>query len=284
MHNNSREHDALRIGVAAFFELLVEELKGEPRMQGYYQFLNGSQGRLYFRKNYFTRRLEYVARHIGPQGSSVWDCGCGFGSTALFLALNGYRVYGTTIETIHEEVLPRRLQYWAKYGDTSGFTLAQRNLWEADENRPAVDRIIVQDTLHHLEPIGDALIALRDALNPGGMIIAVEENGANLIARLNLFMRRGFKRIREIEDPRTGNPMLFGDENTRSFQVWTGLFKEAGLNVTDHEYIRYYLPFAWRKSKYARLREREERLWRRNALCREYGFFGLNMALEKRVE
>ena len=164
-----------------FFDHFVEELKHAPAMAGYYRFLEGGSRRFYFRKNYFCRRLAYAAAHVGPAQHVVWDCGCGFGTTGLFLALNGYTVLGTTVESEYDDVIPERLAYWSRFGDVSGFQYAHKDLFDAAECDAQYDRIIVQDTLHHLEPIDEAVLRLRRALKPRGAIVAIEENGANIM-------------------------------------------------------------------------------------------------------
>jgi hypothetical protein len=51
-----------------------------------------------FRKSYVTQRLHYILDHLPTPDAAIWDCGCGYGTTAIFLALNGYKVHGTTLE------------------------------------------------------------------------------------------------------------------------------------------------------------------------------------------
>jgi len=261
-----------------FFDLFVQELRADDTemSRDYYKFAgNAGAGKYMFRKSYFLSRLEYLYRHIGPKDAAIWDAGCGYGTTGIFLALNGYRVRGTTIGRQYGERLPTRLAFWSRHGEVSGFTMAYEDLLEHLPDAPRYDRIIVQDTLHHLEPIGDALHVLREALKPEGKIIAIEENGGNLIQRARLYARRR-KRVVEYRDEVLGKNVCFGDENIRPFETWRNLFEAAGMGIDDHEYIRLFPPPFWSKNNYARRREQENRLYKNHHFLRDYLYFGVN--------
>ena len=263
----------MAISVDQFYDLLIEEIKARPQLQGYYRFLQ-NPGKELWRKAYFCQRLEYIERHA--QGySSIWDIGCGYGTTAIFLVLNGYKVHGTTLEYYFKEI-PDRVAYWSQFGDLSGFTYDYENLYDTT-NTSVFDAIIVQDTIHHTEPVTEALRIIHDALRPGGRVIAVEENGLNIIQRLKLYKQRGNKRIIELYDERLKKTILLGNENIRSLSKWRGLFEEAGLPIEDDtiEYVRV-LPAKLFGSNYVSSVSKEQRMWRKNSLLRDYFFFGLS--------
>jgi len=109
------------ITVEVFFNLFIEELKQNKNLRTYYKFLNNSSG-LEFRKAYFCQRLQYIYDNIGEKTSKIWDCGCGYRTTAIFLALNGIATNGSTLEFYYQEI-PKRLEYWKKYGKI------QHKLW-----------------------------------------------------------------------------------------------------------------------------------------------------------
>lgn len=263
----------MAISVDQFYDLLIEEIKARPQLQGYYRFLQ-NPGKELWRKAYFCQRLEYIERHARGY-SSIWDIGCGYGTTAIFLVLNGYKVHGTTLEYYFKEI-PDRLDYWSKFGDLSGFTFDYENLYDTT-NTSVFDAIIVQDTIHHTEPVKEALRIIHDALRPGGRVIAVEENGLNIIQRLKLYKQRGNKRIIELYDERLKKTILLGNENIRSLDVWRKLFEDAKLKVEDEtiEYVRV-LPARLFGKDYATAIAREQRLWRKHPLLRDYFFFGLS--------
>lgn len=263
----------MSISVEQFYDLLIEEIKARPQLQGYYRFLQ-HPGKELWRKAYFCQRLEYIQRHA-KGFDSIWDIGCGYGTTAIFLVLNGHKVHGTTLEYYYKEIA-ERVAWWSKQGDLSGFTYDYENLYDTT-NKNHYDAIIVQDTIHHTEPVNEALRIIHDALRPGGRVIAAEENGLNIIQRLKLYKQRGNKRIIEFYDERLGKTILLGNENIRSLDAWRKLFDEAKLKVEEDtiEYVRV-LPARLFGKNYSAAIAREQRLWRKYPLLRDYFFFGLS--------
>jgi SAM-dependent methyltransferase len=268
-----------------FFELMLKELEVHTEMQPYYKFL-GKKSSWHFRRNYFLQRLRYIQKNIVEQGKkdvAIWDCGCGYGTTCLFLALNGIKTYGTTLE-FYFETVQKRKEYWSKYGDTSLFTCTYENLFD---NRPppaSYDWIIVQDTLHHLEPIDEALQIFNSSLKKGGKILSVEENGSNIIQRIKLYKYRGNRRIITIWDEKLQKDILIGNENIRSLDSWQQLFIKNGFRITDDsvQYVRYFLPIHYRFSDPEKLLQKEQQIQEGKGIRREYFFFGLNFIAEKK--
>jgi len=267
--------------VSEFFELFLAELRANPALTGYYKLL-ARPASFEFRKAYLVQRLHYILAHLPDKQAAIWDCGCGFGTTALFLALNGYKVHGTTLEFYFAQ-LPGRLRYWAQFGDVSGFTYSYENLFDSPPAPATYDHVIIQDTLHHLEPLPTALGILREALRPGGQLIVVEENGANLVQSLKLYLRRGNKRIIELYDDTLQKNILVGNENIRSLATWRRELARQGLEVPESgvQYIRLFPPFLFRPERVARLLKRENALWRRSPVLKEGFFFGLNFLATK---
>lgn len=267
-----------------FFELLTKELETHTEMQPYYKFL-GDKSSWHFRRNYFLERLRYIKKYLvdAPDAEryrkelSIWDCGCGYGTTCLYLAMNGIKTFGTTLEFYFETVTKRKA-WWSQYGDTSLFTCTYENLFD---NKPAPDSydwIIVQDTLHHLEPIDDALQIFNNSLRKGGRILSVEENGNNIIQRIKLYKYRGNKRIITIFDEKLQKDILIGNENIRSLDTWERLFEKNGFSIAPQtvNYVRYYLPFQYKNADAEKLLEQERRIQETKNWKREYFFFGLN--------
>lgn len=269
-----------------FFELLLKELEVHTEMQPYYKFL-GKKSSWHFRRNYFLQRLRYIQKYLVDAGNtavnaSIWDCGCGYGTTCLYLAMNGIKTYGTTLE-FYYDTIQKRKEYWGKYGDTSLFTCTYENLFD---NRPApatYDWIIVQDTLHHLEPIDDALQIFSSSLKKGGKILSIEENGNNIIQRIKLYKYRGNKRIITIWDEKLQKDILLGNENIRSLDQWENLFVKNGFKVdaASVQYLRYFLPVNYRFSDPEQLLAKEQQIQKDKGFRREYFFFGLNFIAEK---
>lgn len=259
-----------------FFELFVKELESYPELWTYYKF-HTDEGSFEFRKAYFMQRLNYIDKAIQQKDSTIWDIGCGYGTTAIYLALNGYKVHGTTLE-FYYKILPKRLEYWSQFGDVSGFTYDYEDLFDAGVSRPVFDYIIVQDTLHHLEPLQQALGIIHAHLKNDGRLIVIEENGKNIVQRLKLFRQRGNKRIIEMYDEKLKKKILLGNENIRSLETWKNELAQQHLKIEPESvhYVRAYPPSLFNRLGYDRAIAREQQLWQKNQLMRDYFFFGIN--------
>lgn len=266
--------------VEHFFELLLEELKENPQFRSYYKFLDDPK-MFEFRKAYFVQRLAYIEKHIKDKNSRIWDCGCGYGTTCIFLAMNGYKSYGSTLEFYYKEI-PKRLEFWKKHGDVSLYSYGYENMFDSHPEPKSTDIIIIQDTLHHLEPLQDAISIFHKVLDDQGKMILVEENGNNVIQNFKLYLRRGNKRIIEIYDEKLDKKILLGNENIRSLKTWRKELNKGGFNIPEDsvQYIRYYFPYAYKQGA-EKVIEKEQQLWRKNKFLRENFFFGLNYIAEK---
>ena len=141
----------------------------------------------------------------------------------------------------------------------------------------------MQDTLHHLEPLDKALDICNKALKSTGKLIAVEENGNNLIQSLKLYLQRGNKRIIEIYDETFKKNIVIGNENIRSLKQWNQEFSAQGLKIdtANLQYIRLYPPPVFNWKKYDTALQSEQRLWKNNSVLKEYFFFGINFTASK---
>jgi len=265
--------------VDEFFDLFLEELKSNQALWYYYKFL-GDPKKLGFRKAYFCQRLQYIIDHIGPVDQRIWDCGCGYGTTALFLAMNGYRVYGSTLEFYFKEI-EKRKNYWKQFGDSSLFEAAYEDIYTLDFTN-CFDTIILQDTLHHLEPITEALEIFHRSLRKDGKLLVIEENGANLIQNLKLIKQRGFKKIGKLYDETLKKEVLFGNENIRSLSHWRKLLTDKGFSIDDSSVrnIRF-LPSSSFVRNYENAIRKEEKIAKQFSLLKEYFYFGINFIVTK---
>ena len=211
----------------------------------------------------------------------VFDLGCGYGTTALFLVLNGYSVSGITLE-FYFKTIKERMAYWGAFGDVSGFTYEYRNILDGI-NTNLYDVIIAQDTLHHLEPIGQALKIIHQGLKSDGILIAVEENGSNIVQNLKLIKQRGFKKVKTIYDEVLMKDILIGDENIRSLSAWKVLFHYNNLiiNSKSVNYIRFFYPWSYHYRPIHELMDREQELQHKSLLLKKWFFFGLNFVAQK---
>ena len=270
------------MSVERFFELFLEELKHSEQLRSYYKYLEDEQ-RFNFRKAYFIQRLHYIANHIfdakDPSELDVFDCGCGYGTTDFFLAMNGVGTVGSTLEFYYDHLEPR-YEYWSQFGEANLFEANYENLFDNPPRGQGFDRVIVQDTLHHLEPLPDALHLLKRALRPDGKMILIEENGSNIIQNLKLFKQRGFNRVVEMYDERLEKTILLGNENIRSVGTWEKAFAKAGMQLGDLEYVRYHLPGKAAKHSVDELIAQEQRIADQSLLKRKYRFFGINFTAQ----
>ncbi|MBN1181047.1 MAG: class I SAM-dependent methyltransferase [Bacteroidales bacterium] len=266
--------------VDVFFELFLEELKESPELHKYYKFLQGKKS-FGFRKAYFSQRLQYISDNIQDKSSVIWDCGCGYGTTALYLAMNGYRVKGSTLEFYYEQI-EKRKAWWSRHGDTSLFEVSYENIFDSHPESATIDIIILQDTLHHLEPVGEAIYILHKVLKPGGYIILIEENGNNIIQNAKLLIHRGNKRVIELYDEKLKKTFLLGNENIRGLKKWEKIFGQEGLQVDDAliKYIRILPPFSFKGNVNENI-AREQKIIDRNRLLKKRFAFGLNMIVRK---
>lgn len=267
--------------VEEFFELFLKELNQNTDLQFYYKFL-GKSSSFNFRKAYFIQRLQYIADQIDKKDAVIWDCGCGYGTTCLFLAMNGYKTVGSTLEFYYNQI-EKRKDFWGEYGDVSLFTANYENIFDNHPSNDSIDYVILQDTLHHLEPIQQALSILKNSLKKEGKILVSEVNGNNYFERTRFFIQRGNKRIIEIWDEKLQKNILLGNENIRSLKVWRDEFIKHDLVIHDNKvkYIRFYLPFNYNDNNINDIILKEQKIWKKHPFLKEYLFFGLNFVANK---
>jgi SAM-dependent methyltransferase len=262
--------------VEEFLELFIKELEINSDLRGYYRLLN-SKNRLLWRKAYLEQRLEYVYSHLGVPSAKIWDVGCGYATTSIFLALNGYRVFGNTLEFYYDKI-GSRLDYWSQFGNLNELRIEYANLFDMPIAMQQYDAIIAQDTLHHLEPVQKAVDIFRLSLKPEGRLIVTEENGNNIFISLKNFSIRGLNRINTYYDERLQKVILFGNENARSIQAWNEILKLGGFAMVekDMEYIRFFPPCCFTPDHYIEIIEKERKIGKNLKLLRELLFFGIN--------
>jgi SAM-dependent methyltransferase len=270
-----------------FFELFEKEINTYENtnsygIKDYYKF--AKKGVLYYwRKAYLLQRLEFINSQIvsnAKKNISVWDVGCGFGTSSLFLAMNNIKSTGLTIEGYHN-LHPARKKYWKTYGNSDLFEVKIQNLFEMPIAEEFYDYILVQDTLHHLEPIDQALQIFRKALKNEGKIIIVDDNGNNIMQRIKLYIYRKNKRVIKFYDENLKKEILFGNENVRPLQKWTNIFANNGFKISDIEFIRFLPPVLINEKNGAGLVSFEQKFWRKSKFFREWFYWGLNFVANK---
>jgi 2-polyprenyl-3-methyl-5-hydroxy-6-metoxy-1,4-benzoquinol methylase len=269
------------MNVEEFLELFIRELETNRSLRNYYRLIDSSIS-FTFRKAYLRQRLSYVDRYVTKAGAAIWDIGCGYANTAIYLTLKGHKVTGTTLEYYYDQI-QQRMEYWSRCGNLDKLNIGYQDLFDTTYPAGSFDYIITQDTLHHLEPIDKALQMIESALSKTGLLIVSEENGRNLFIRSKNFLKRGNKRIIEYHDPKLNKTLLLGNENVRPYENWKKELNKAGLSIDDRhtEYIRFYPPFLIRSGNYPARIKQEQKYWKRNAWLKNYFFFGINFIAKK---
>lgn len=266
-----------------FYQHLCEELRQNRSLYPYYKLVDGSVSQQQYRKAYFLQRLEYIDKYVDlSQHPVIWDCGCGYGSTDLYFAMNGVPSYGTTIEFYADEI-EKRKQFWQQFGDSSLFTYEYANVFDQNIPEEKYDYIILQDTLHHIEPLDEGLRIFYKALKKGGKLVLIEENGGCLVKRAMLFLRRGNKRVITVHDDVLEKDVLMGNENVRSEAQWREAFARTGfvLDEDSVHYIRRCYPWRFNAHNMLQIIDLEQYRSKNKKLC-HYAFFGLNMVFTKK--
>lgn len=266
-----------------FYEHLCEELRQNRGLYPYYKLTDGSPARQQFRKAYFMQRLEYLDRHVDlSHHPKIWDCGCGYGTTGFYFAMQGQPVYGTTLEYYPEQWENRR-RFWNRYGDASLCSFHYANLFDQKIEENSFDYIILQDTLHHIEPLDEALPIFRKVLKTNGKLILIEENGGCLFKSAMLFAQRGNKRVVSLYDETLKKEVLMGNENIRSEKEWRKHFVQAGFHLEEDslQYIRFLPSCSFNEKNVKNNMDKEQKIWKKSAFLRRYAFWGINMVFVK---
>ena len=265
-----------------FFDLFLQEINQNEKLSKYYKLYKNS-GMFSFRKAYFIQRLEYIynqtlkaINELNASDVKIWDCGCGYGTTALFFAMNGIKVNGTTIGLHYSSEIEKRKKYWSSYGNVELFTVDFNNLFETPPSPSSCNIIIVQDVLHHLEPLEEALSIFNSSLKDKGKLIIAEANGNSLYHKLVEYKRRKNNRIIEIYDELLKKNVLYGDENFKNKKTWTKVLKKHNLSLNDFEYIKLLPPFFYNSNNMENIIDFEQKIWKNFPFIGEYFFFGMN--------
>jgi SAM-dependent methyltransferase len=150
------------------------------------------------------------------------------------------------------------------------------DIFEEYPQENSIDIVIVQDTLHHLEPMDDAMQIFRKTIKPNGILLSVEENGDNIVQRIKLYKQRGNKRIITFWDETLQRTITMGNENIRGLQTWKEIFGKYQFIIPRDsiQYIRYYYPFAYKNNNELELLDKEQR--NNSKIAHKYFFFGIN--------
>ncbi len=97
----------------------------------------------------------------------------------------------------------------------------------------------MEQTFHHLEPRDEMVKKCAGLLRPGGWIVISEANALNIPLQLQLFFRRGFPKIKEMQGS-DGRVHLYGDERITTAQAIKGRFKKNNIIPISVRYFRMF--------------------------------------------
>jgi SAM-dependent methyltransferase len=269
------------MNVSAFLDLLMKELEVNADLRDYYRLLNDKR-RFYWRKAYLEQRLTYIDRNLQIQSGNVWDVGCGYGTTAIYLALNGYNVYGNTIE-YYGKTLHRRLEYWSKYGDLSKLRVEHADIFDNPSLPAPFDAVIAQDALHHIEPVEKAMRIISSSLKEDGQILITEENGCHPYIAFRNLKHRGNQKIINYYDAKLQKTILMGNENARSLYAWQKILRNNGFVMIPRaiQFVRVLPPLFFSRRSYEVVIQLEQRMALIIPGLRDFLYFGINFKANK---
>ena len=182
-------------------------------------------------RRYHQRRLDFVLRvaqkHEPRRDARVLDVG----PSALSKLLRTYYVTVHTVGFIPEK---------PGENDFISSNHIAYNLNDAVKGIPipsdlTFDLIIYCETLEHLPtPPAASLVALRERLRPGGIMICQTPNAASLDNRVKMLV--GLNPFETIRYDAT-NPGHFREYTKRELY---DLFQESGFDIVDHMYKNYF--------------------------------------------
>lgn len=264
-----------------FIDLFIKELKQNEALRDYHRILN-NKSMYSFRRAYYQQRLEYIVNNIDKSNRQILDVGCGYGTTSLLMAYLGHDVIGTTIEPYYDQIHDR-LNFWKDHLDTSLVHFQYENILKTKYPVNRFNYIVAQDALHYIEPMDDALKVFNRLLTPKGKLIISEENGKNIVFNLKYFRERGCKRVVKKYNEVLDENLLVGNKNIRSLKKWQKMFQKNGLsvNMDSVQFIRIMPPSVYQRYNMEEIIKREQLIWKRSKVLRDYLFFGMNFCVSK---
>src|SRR5207247_8329777 len=102
--------------------------------------------------------LKFLQAHI-PVGATILEVGCGKGEVACELLKRGYHVSGLdsnpeVIVSAQARGVPAVVASWPKFASSVSF-----------------DAVAFTRSLHHINPLGEAIARARELLNPAGLLL-----------------------------------------------------------------------------------------------------------------
>jgi 2-polyprenyl-3-methyl-5-hydroxy-6-metoxy-1,4-benzoquinol methylase len=179
--------------------------------------------------------LARLLRERGNRPLRVLDAGSGLGTECILFGLSGAEVLGIDLREERHVVARRRIAF---YEETLGLKLQVEfrltNIFDLRE-RDYFDLIWVHNAISHIHPVDGFLNLSREMLAPGGDIVVVDANRANLHRKLKPASAHGVGGYTTWKDPNTGKEIVYAVERDLSVIEQCRAMEKAGLRVVSRE-------------------------------------------------
>lgn len=188
-------------------------------------------------KSVSSRHLKWLRRMEPllslPQGSTIVDFGGGYGLDSIFFASLGYSVIFYELTVNHIAIAGFFRDLWQdRFGPVRMKTVL------AGENAQfEADAVFLDEVAHHVEPPEKAFRQASLMLHKGGHLFLLEPNYLSIPTQLYFFKARGFKTVITQVDPKTHEPVLYGNEHIRPSTSWNRIARHAGFQLLKAHYI-----------------------------------------------
>lgn len=203
---------------------------------GYYRNLPSPRdepGIRRYLRGFWRSEAGWTARWLAArERPRVMDAGSGFGTYAMLYAAVGAEVTGADLRPERLDAAERRLRF---YRESTGRSLRVRYA-RADLTREwdaPVDLVWVYNALSHIDPLEAFLRAVRDHLNPGGVLVVGDINGAHPEHQRRLARLRS--EVHQEYVAPDGQRHAYAVERTFTPRQMRAVVEENGLRVVHHE-------------------------------------------------
>jgi len=252
--------------IQAFCGALRDELAGgngcEPAaaaLRRYYRRLLMADGTLdpLGVHGYASRLLPLVETVRGARGPvTALDCGCGYGTEALLLGLEGVEVTGVDAVPERVEVARGRVPFYERRaGRSLAVRFAGADILRYLGGVTRVDLIWALEAVSHIHPLEEFLALAFDKLSPGGLFVTSDPNALNPLARYRAYRIRGAPGLRtrvKAVDPAADSPVVEAVERIFPAGAFVKKVTGAGFRVTRVEWSGFLaaslIPEAWHRN------------------------------------
>ncbi|MBI1799882.1 MAG: class I SAM-dependent methyltransferase [Candidatus Eisenbacteria bacterium] len=203
---------------------------------GYYRDLPaaGDEARIRrYLRGFWRSEAGWAARWLAArERPRVMDAGSGFGTYSMLYAAVGAEVVGADLRPDRLDAAERRLRHHAEStGSRWPVRYVRADLtreWEA-----RVDLVWVYNALSHIDPLDGFLGAVRDHLNPGGVLVVGDINGAHPAHQRRLAKLRS--QVHQEYVAPDGQRHAYAVERAFSQREIREVMEENGLRIEHHE-------------------------------------------------